>query len=962
MLQSFSGPVPRLAALVPLGLALIAVPVHAQQGNTGEAKAAHAASEASKRIPLNSVSALSRYIESLKAARASREHGKEDSPDREKHESRASHAKKTAGKAVSVRAERGERDEKGEEELDWLEARKFYLKQRAFPNDQIDWSAIRNGAGTRDRLPAARLRPLSSTPNNGNGPVLGPGGGMRSLSVSPLAAQVPSSRWEFVGPRNLKVPYRVYYGQGATSGRVNAMAFSPDGALYVGGASGGVWKSTGGGYPWKSLSDSWPALGVSSIAVDPSNPKTIYVGTGDFQGGIGGLEFGIMKSTDGGSTWTNIGKTQFGTVAVSQIVIDPDNPAIVTVATGNGSDFLGYVWRSTDRGATWTKAFDSPNAWSALTVSIPDSTGKRTYYAAGLGEIQRSTDQGKTWTNVALPSGASLFSYPAMAASKINAATVYLLSPGDQAIFKSTDGGATWTNVTGGFPGGYNWSQYSYDFQITTSSLVDRFNRLQDAVYVGLIDLVQSPDGGNLWRSVGLSYTNGALTHNDQHSMAVNPKDPNDMLVGNDGGLYRLAFNSRRDTFTFNTVSNQNLGITQFYHAAFHPYDASKMLGGTQDNATPMSFGDLLNWANVGGGDGGFSEIHPLSPNIQYATSYFGQIYRTTDAWRTSQFLGLPDFADFVWPIAVDPQDPTLLYGGGTTVWKYRFSGNFGYSLQPLAPVLSQFGLLEYVAVAPSDSNRIYAGSSAGELFMTTDGGKNWSEIDQGATSLPIRFITSIAVSPDDPSRIVVTVSGTGSSHVWRCPDTTAANPVWVDAGVGLPDVPTNTICLDPTDPANSYYVGTDIGVFFTQDGGASYTNMTQPLGLPNVQVNELRHVYGTGYLNAATYGRGMWRIKIANPVAPVSRLESIPASPHGGQAITLVISLIAPAPLGGQKVTLQSSNPAVISVPPAATVVAGFNILQLKVSTGRVTGKTPVTITANAAGKSRTLKITVVP
>jgi photosystem II stability/assembly factor-like uncharacterized protein len=952
MLQSFSGPVPRAAALVLLALAAAAAPTYAQAPSHSAAPAYTAVPDSSKHTPMNSVSEITKHIEAMKAARATRNRGKDSATaEREREE----HAPRKGAKASKL----GTARDVSHEELDWLEARKFYLKQRAFPNDTVDWQAIKNGSQMRDRLPSARLRPVSSTPGNGSGS--GPGG-PKTNSVTTMAVQSPSSKWEFIGPRNLAVPYRTYYGQGVTCGRVNAMAYSPDGSIYAAGASGGVWKSAGGGYQWKSLSDTWPALGVSSIAIDPKNSNIIYVGTGDFQGLVGGIEFGIMKSTDGGNTWTNYGKSQFGTVAVSQVVIDPDNTSIITIATGNGADRVGYVWRSTDGGATWTKAFDSANAWSALTVSKAGANGKRTYYAAGIGAIQRSTDQGATWTPVSLPSGGSLPSYPAMATSKANADTVYLLSPGDQAIFKSTDAGTSWSDVTGGFPGGYNWSQYFYDYHINTSTLVDRFNRLQDAVYVGLIDIVQSPDGGNRWRSVGLTYTSGALTHNDQHSMAVNPKDPNDMFIGNDGGIYRLTYNGRRDAFSFNTASNQTLGITQFYHAAFHPYDASKMIGGTQDNATPLASGDLSNWGNVGGGDGGFSEIHPLSPSEQYATSYFGQIYRTTDSWNTYDYFGLPDSADFVWPIALDPQDQTLLYGGGTTVWKYRFSGKFGYSLQPLAPVLSQFGLIEFIAVAPSDSKRIYAGSSAGELFMTTNGGGSWSEIDQGATSLPTRFITCIAVSPDDPSRIVVTVSGTGSSHVWRCPDTTAASPLWVDASAGLPDAPTNTVCLDPTDPANTYYVGTDVGVFLTQDGGASYTNMTLPLGMPNVQVNELRHVYGTGYLNAATYGRGMWRIKIANPVAPVSRLSTIPVSPHGGQPVTLVISTIAPAPLGGQKVTLQSSNPAVVSVPSSATVVAGFNILQLKVSTGRVSAKTQVTLTANGGGKSRTLKVTVVP
>src|SRR5262249_18719029 len=150
----------------------------------------------------------------------------------------------------------------------------------------------------------------------------------------------------------------------------------------------------------------------------------------------------------------------------------------------------------------------------------------------------------------------------------INPGTVYLLSPGDQKIFRSNNGGAAWTDVTGSFPGGYNWSQFSYDFHITASTAIDQFKKPQDSIFVGMIDLNHAPFGGGSWRSMGQTYTPQALTHNDQHSMAVNPRNPNDLLVGNDGGLYRLSYNAKRDTWLFDSSPNISLGITQFYHGA----------------------------------------------------------------------------------------------------------------------------------------------------------------------------------------------------------------------------------------------------------------------------------------------------------------------------------------------------------------------------------------------------------
>jgi photosystem II stability/assembly factor-like uncharacterized protein len=959
-----------LAALCPVLLVVAGTQAIAQSPRPAQKARGNAAAHVHG--PLDSVSALSAEIQRIEAKR--RVKGGEADDDGVKH---VSGPATLALHPTKVKARGGDRARaaraKEESGTDWLEAYRFYVKQRAFPNDKVDFAAIKRGMKSRDRLPAAHLKPLSSTPSNGGKGSGGPAARGQSLSSAlsaPLAAGGASPTWEFLGPRNLPVPYRIYYGVGATSGRVNAIAYTtpvkgqPDttaNTIYIGSAGGGVWKSTNGGYSWTVLSDSWPTLPVSSIAVDPTNPNRVYVGTGDFQG-YAVYPFGVMKSTDGGATWTNTGQSQFGTTCVSHVVVDPESPNIVTVSTGNGIDFFGYVWRSTDFGATWSKAFDSPNAWSGLTISAPDKLGKRFYYAAGLGDIWQSADRGQTWTSIGIPAGSSVPSFPDVAASKIDNNTVYLLSPGDEKIFKSTDAGANWTDITGSFPGGYNWSQYNYDFHVTTSTITNRFGRTADAVYVGMIDIEQSPNAGGLWRSLGATYTDQAITHNDQHSMAVNPRNPYDMLVGNDGGVYRLTYNAKRDTWLFDSTPNMSLGITQFYHGAYHPYDPTKMLGGTQDNSTPASFGNLGSWGNVGGGDGGFSEIHPLAPNVQYATSQFGGLFKTTDGWKSSSQLAFGSgFVGFFAPIAIDPQDPNVLYGGTDTVWKYQFS-RFGYNLFPLAPTLSNFGVISYIAVSPGDGKWIYAASSAGELFMTNDGGKNWSEIDQGATSLPNRYITGVAVSPDDPAKVVVTVSGTGEDHVWRCDNTVAAAPVWVDASGGLPDVPTNTVALDGVDPANTWYVGTDVGVFVTQDGGSSWSNMTQPLGLPNVQVNELRVTLGTGYLNAATYGRGMWRLKIANPIAPISRLGAIPANPRGGQTFTLVITMISPAPTGGQVVNLQSSNPAVIAVPAKVTVVAGFNIIQVPVSTAKVTGKTVVTITGSAGGKTRTLKLTVVP
>ncbi len=177
-------------------------------------------------------------------------------------------------------------------------------------------------------------------------------------------------------------------------------------------------------------------------------------------------------------------------------------------------------------------------------------------------------------------------------------------------------------------------------------------------------------------------------------------------------------------------------------------------------------------------------------------------------------------------------------------------------------------GSLRAIAGAPSNANVIYTGGDDGQLWMTTNGGNTWRQINAG---LPNRSISDIAVHPTNPYKIYVVLGGTGTPHVYRCDNTLATTPQWINisgSGItGIPDVHANSIALDPAAPDAIIYVGNDVGFFYTLNGGAAWRNGTQPLGLPNVQVNTVRVVPATGYLMAATYGRGMWRIR--PPLAP---------------------------------------------------------------------------------------------
>ena len=875
-----------------LCLALPAFPPSARADKRPKAPAKAAKKNAVKKAlpavkmipPMETVSGLKRKIAELKAqAKAKRE---AENPGKDEDE-----AKDKGGKGREAEEEDG---------TDYYEAYQYYLQQRAYPKDFIDQAAINRAIIHRNALPAARIG----------------GAGNGSFRANALTGQ-----WQFIGPNKLAVPYRTYYGVGNLNGRIGDMAYdsTTPGTIYMATAGGGFWRSIDSGANWTPLSDGWQSLQTSCIAIDPTNHNTIYVGTGDFDGS-GSQTFGIMKTLDGGATWTNLGKSQFGGSCVKVIAIDPENPQIITVAPGRGSNYYAYVWRSTNGGASFTSVLNVQAPWCGLSYSVKAANGSRHLYAIGLlygGQVYRSDDRGVTWTKLSPPLTSSSFSDQQalrIAASAVDPQTVYIIDGHDQKLFVSHDAGATWADTTNNFSN--QWTQSSYDIHLEcTAATINSVPT--DVLYVGLIDLSQSRDGGATWQSLGgPTYTGNAILHNDQHSLTINPNGSGEALVGCDGGTFRLTDNIQSNVWSFTSLNNTG-GVTQFYRMAAHPTDPTQILGGAQDNASPVSISNLATWGNVAGGDGGFCAIK--STAIQFATSQNLGLDRTDNSWSSSYGIS-PNFgADkvaFEAPIALDAP-ANYLYAGTNYLYQYNIASKT-WANRLGNQVLASNNILA-INSAPSSPSRLYTGSDSGEVWTSGDAGATWTQINSGSGSAPLpnRAVTSFAPSPTAPTSVLAGVSGTGTGHLWRCLNVTA--PAWQNvSGAGataLPDAPLNSIALDTDAPDTTWYVATDVGVFATLDAGAHWANMTAPLGLPNVHVNDLQMQSATRTLYAATYGRGIWKIStgpIPRTVSGYIILTSVPdpanaTTPPG--PVTVEFRTAGGGPVYTRMVNLASNN-----------------------------------------------------
>jgi len=715
-------------------------------------------------------------------------------------------------------------------------------------------------------------------------------------SISPATSLVQPT-WNLIGPKPIT-------GGQSYGGRITSLAIDPvtPTTIYAGAAEGGVWKSVDAGAHWLPITDTQASLAVGAITIDPTNHNIIYVGTGeDNFSGDSYYGAGILKSTDGGATWahyTSVFTANYaGGEQIGAIAVDPANNQILLAAVNFPFYGVAGIYRSTDGGQTWAGTYNAGGYNPGTNIFFDPVTPTIAYAALYQDTVLKSTNSGATWAPIA-GSGATALPNPttvgriALAIAPSQPSTLYAAVSGGNdliGLYKTTDAGASWHEMTGlpNFCATQCWYDIVLAVSPTNPNLV-----AAGGVYPyhpGGSAVTISQDGGTTWtdQSSGL--------HPDTHALAFTP-DGTKLYVGNDGGVWSTT------SATATTIPWTNLNAT-FAIAEYYPglsmdqANVKHALVGSQDNGTEIYKGSL-SWPNVACGDGGSTLIDQVSTSTLYTNCIEESIYKSTDNGNTWNWAGNGLYNDptgWVPPLASDSKTHTILYFGTNRIYQSKDSAT---TWNPISSTIvnpadtSGYGVLSTIAVAPTDSNTIYAGSNDGGMFVSRNAlsgaSSTWT---QSMTGLPNRAVTWVAVDHFSPSIAYVGFSGfTGYGdslgHIFR---TTTAGASWTDISSNLPNTPVNAILVDPDLPS-TIFVGTDIGAFYTTNTGGSWA--TLGAGLPNTVVTGLGLHEATRTLRASTHGRSVWDLNVATllSVPTVTTISPVSAVANSA-AITLTVN-----------------------------------------------------------------------
>ncbi|MGM0532481.1 MAG: WD40/YVTN/BNR-like repeat-containing protein [Bacteroidota bacterium] len=702
-------------------------------------------------------------------------------------------------------------------------------------------------------------------------------------------------------------------GPAFMSGRIADIAIHPqkENTWYVAVGSGGVWKTTNAGITWKSIFDKQPVYSIGCVTIDPNNPHTIWVGSGEDVGGRHvGFGDGVYKSTDDGATWKNMGLKN--SEHISRIIVHPENSRIIYLAS------QGPLWseggqrgfyKSTDGGETWKRTLGD-DEWMGVTDIVIDPRNPERVYAAtwqrhrtiaaymGGGPesgLYRSEDGGETWKELkkGLPSGP--MGKIGLAVSPQKPDVLYAaieLNRRDGAVFKTTNRGESWTKQSNTVSGatGPHYYQELYACPHTF-----------DRIYLMDVRTQVSDDGGKNFRRLKEKHK-----HSDNHAMAFRKGDPDYLLLGTDGGLYESYDKAENWRYI------DNLPVTQFYKIAL---DDSKpfyqVYGGTQDNATEAGPSRTdkntgitnADWEVVLFADGHQPATEPGNPDIMYAQWQQGNLMRVDRSTGEKVFIQpQPDegegYERFNWdcPLIVSPHSPERIYHASHRLWR---SDNRGDEWMPVSgdltnyeerldmPIMgrkqswdspwdisamSTYNTITTIAESHVKEGLLYVGTDDGLLQVSEDGGENWREIR--VEELPgvegSAYVNDIKADQHDVNTVYVALDrhkfGDFTPYLFKSTD---KGETWksITANLEEPQIVWQ-IVQDHVDP-NLLFIGTEFGLYFSIDDGEKWVELNTEA---NISFRDIEIHRRENDLVGASFGRGIFILDDYTPLRNLSK------------------------------------------------------------------------------------------
>ncbi|MCX6578761.1 MAG: hypothetical protein NT166_01090 [Candidatus Aminicenantes bacterium] len=713
--------------------------------------------------------------------------------------------------------------------------------------------------------------------------------------------------WQFLGPTNI-------------SGRMTDVAIvAPKGknyTIYAAGASGGLWKTINEGVTWEPIFQHAASTSIGDVTIAPSNPDIIWIGTGEaniFRSSMAGA--GVYKSTDAGKTWQHMGLA--GTHTIPRIIIHPENQDIV-YAAASGHEWTDNkdrgLYKTTDGGKTWSQVFYI-NEKTGVIDLVMDPSNPDTLYAATWQRIRKrwkdprndpgytgsgvfkTTDGGKTW--LPMDNGLPPAKYRGrigidLCRAKPN--VIYAFIDNYEVVGQWSEGetdsyGRPKTGMIKGATvfrsdnGGQNWRQVSRDNNymrqlsatygwVFGQVRVDPLN--ENKIYVMGLFLNVSEDAGETFRTLdGI--------HLDQHGLWIDPANTDYLVNVNDGGL-AVSYDGGKNWRTF----TKNFPLVQFFTVAYDMAEPFYVYGSIQDHGSYRAKVDLgkgrnqipaQEWEEAPGGEGSRHAIDPVDPNIVYSAYFYGTIFRTDLSTKKSVNIvpkagkdEPPLRGQWLAPFILSPHNPRILYHGMNFLFR---SMNRGDSWEKISPDLTyndknKLGDIQYqtiftISESPLKFGLIYVGTDDGRVHVTRDSGITWAEITKG---LPQgKWVSRLEASAFDLGAVYMTQNGKRdddfAAYVWKSVD---FGKTWTDISNNIPCGPVNVIREDPMNK-NILYVGTDLGVYISLDGGKYWQTLADKF--PTTYVHDLAIHPRDNILLAATHGRGMF-------VMDVSKLQQL--------------------------------------------------------------------------------------